>query len=447
MRSRCGEIRLSISDFTIVSFRRNPSNGRGASIQICYGGFTAPSYNAAAMWDVFVSHASEDKQAVAAPLARALEANGLKVWLDTQELNVGDSLRRKLDQGLLNAQFGIVILSPSFFRKKWPQLELDALVELEQAPDKIILPVWHELTANEIKQVSPLLASKIGVETRFGLDEVVIRLLRSIRTARKQTSGYWLRFNESGMPDEFAISQWLRAGESCLSKPHVAWPTEVLTLVADSKARHPSLAFARPVEGQLGWYNYQGRSIRDFERDFLSRLPADLQRWDELLPVRLVNLANGLKHYGKGYGFAGVPVRNFLFLWHCHLRRQLRKASAYYEGAHRDNTDLLDDLRALVHSGSRELASVHAVYWHSPNRLDTHDRALKGFRMWGPRRCVEVSRPPDQWYVHWELFEEYFVPQLELSMMLEFDDAAITYSSHRERWDLSSFKDEDGDHI
>ncbi|WP_380169628.1 DUF1883 domain-containing protein [Jannaschia sp. R86511] len=80
------------------------------------------------VWDVFISHASEDKSAVARPLRDALVAHGVKVWFDAFELGIGDSLRRKIDQGLARSTFGVVILSSAFFAKDWPQYELDGIV-------------------------------------------------------------------------------------------------------------------------------------------------------------------------------------------------------------------------------------------------------------------------------------------------------------------------------
>jgi hypothetical protein len=50
-------------------------------------------------WEVFISHASEDKDAVVRPFAEALEARGLKVWYDEFTLRVGDSLRQSIDRG------------------------------------------------------------------------------------------------------------------------------------------------------------------------------------------------------------------------------------------------------------------------------------------------------------------------------------------------------------
>jgi len=78
---------------------------------------------------VFICHASEDKEEVARPLAQELRSRDFRVWIDEAEILIGDSLRRKIDEGLASSRFGIVILSPSFFAKEWPQLELDGLAQ------------------------------------------------------------------------------------------------------------------------------------------------------------------------------------------------------------------------------------------------------------------------------------------------------------------------------
>ena len=80
------------------------------------------------LYDVFVSHASEDKDDFVRPLAQRLRAEHLEVWYDEFTLNVGDSLRRSIDRGLSQSRFGLVVLSPSFFGKQWSQWELDGLV-------------------------------------------------------------------------------------------------------------------------------------------------------------------------------------------------------------------------------------------------------------------------------------------------------------------------------
>ncbi|WP_369745614.1 DUF1883 domain-containing protein [Paenarthrobacter sp. AMU7] len=116
-------------------------------------------------WDVFVSHASEDKEAVAEPLANALREHGLRVWLDKTELRIGDSLRRKIDYGLAHSSFGVVVLSKSFFAKGWPQYELDGIIGMNVNGDQRMLPIWHEISRDDIAKVSPSLVDKIARNT------------------------------------------------------------------------------------------------------------------------------------------------------------------------------------------------------------------------------------------------------------------------------------------
>jgi hypothetical protein len=133
-------------------------------------------------WDVFISHASEDKESFVQPLVAALEAEGIQVWYDRSTLTLGDSLRRKIDEGLLNSRFGVVVLSKSFFAKEWPQKELDGLVALEDGREKVILPVWHEVTRSDVARYSPLLAARVAVPSDRGIDAVAKEILTAIRT-------------------------------------------------------------------------------------------------------------------------------------------------------------------------------------------------------------------------------------------------------------------------
>ena len=132
------------------------------------------------MWDVFICHASEDKDAVARPLAEALRDAGLQVWYDEFTLTLGDGLRRSIDRGLADSKYGVVILSPSFFQKEWPQLELDGLASKEIAGEKVILPVWHNVTRMVIMDYSPTLTDKLAVSTKNGLGAVVQEILKVV---------------------------------------------------------------------------------------------------------------------------------------------------------------------------------------------------------------------------------------------------------------------------
>lgn len=123
------------------------------------------------LWDVFISHASEDAS-TAGTLKDELERIGLRVWLDKDQLEVGDSLRGKIDRGLSLSRYGVVILSPAFFDKPWTENELDGLSAREAQGRKVILPVWHGVDDAYISRRSPLLANRVAARTRDGLKQV-----------------------------------------------------------------------------------------------------------------------------------------------------------------------------------------------------------------------------------------------------------------------------------
>ncbi len=109
--------------------------------------------------DVFLSHASEDKNSIARPLAKALQSRGISVWFDEYELVYGSSLRQEIDKGIAHSTVGVVILSPSFFAKRWTQQELDGLyARLSGGEDNVIIPIWHEIDVEAVRAHSPLLA-------------------------------------------------------------------------------------------------------------------------------------------------------------------------------------------------------------------------------------------------------------------------------------------------
>ena len=132
--------------------------------------------------DVFICHASEDKDEFVRPLAEALRSHHLEVWYDEFALGVGDSLRETIDRGLAASRYGIVVLSSSFFRKRWPNRELNGLVAQEMAEDRgMILPVWHGVNRDQVVAFSPPLADLRAAVSADGLSAVVGQLLKKLR--------------------------------------------------------------------------------------------------------------------------------------------------------------------------------------------------------------------------------------------------------------------------
>lgn len=117
------------------------------------------------IYDVFISHASEDKDTIVRELAGSLRQEGLDVWFDEFTLNIGDSLRQKIDDGLRSSRVGLVVLSPSFMRKGWTNYELDGIVTRTVSGEQVLLPIWHNVTKQQVIDFSPSLANRVARNT------------------------------------------------------------------------------------------------------------------------------------------------------------------------------------------------------------------------------------------------------------------------------------------
>ena len=133
--------------------------------------------------DVFISHASEDKDDFVRPLANALMAEGLNVWFDEMTLRIGDSLRQKIDKGLANSRVGLVVLSPEFINKGWTNYELDGIVTRTVSGEQILLPIWHNITKQQVMDFSPSLADKVARSTAtHTIEEIASEIAELIRS-------------------------------------------------------------------------------------------------------------------------------------------------------------------------------------------------------------------------------------------------------------------------
>jgi len=114
-------------------------------------------------YDVFICHASEDKDAVVTPLTKALQDSGVQVWVDTEKIAWGDSITKKINEGLAKSQFVVLVLSTSFLKKDWPAKEMNSVLSREIASDvtcALPLIVGDSSDKRVILGTYPLLADK-----------------------------------------------------------------------------------------------------------------------------------------------------------------------------------------------------------------------------------------------------------------------------------------------
>ena len=133
-------------------------------------------------WDAFVSHAWEDKEKLVRPLVKALSGLGVSLWYDEVSLKLGDSLSGSIDRGIAKSRNGIIVISPAFLNKNWPEAELHALMTRRIEAGLKLLPIWHNVGKEEVASFSPMLADLVALPTTDRTaQEVALGLLAEIR--------------------------------------------------------------------------------------------------------------------------------------------------------------------------------------------------------------------------------------------------------------------------
>ena len=118
-----------------------------------------------AMYDVFISHASEDKKDFVDPLVTALQDAGIRVGYDALEMQWGKSLREQIDNGIKRSKFAILVLSKNFFAKQWTKRELDGILAKQDITGAVPLPIWYDIGFEEVYEFSPTLSGIFSLTT------------------------------------------------------------------------------------------------------------------------------------------------------------------------------------------------------------------------------------------------------------------------------------------
>lgn len=126
--------------------------------------------------DVFLCHAWDDRKGAAKDLHDRLETLGVSVWFSEKDVVLGSPLLREIDKGLAKSRVGIVLVTPAFLKRidgaGIAEKELSALLARD-----LLVPIIHDTTYDALRDVSPLLGSRSGLDTAEDtLDEVATKL-------------------------------------------------------------------------------------------------------------------------------------------------------------------------------------------------------------------------------------------------------------------------------
>ncbi|WP_172460881.1 toll/interleukin-1 receptor domain-containing protein [Priestia endophytica] len=144
-------------------------------------------------YDVFISHASEDKESFVEPLTKALKSAGINTWYDAEQIGWGKSIRQSIDNGLIKSKFCIIILSQNFLDKYWTNYELNGIFQKDSyTQDSIILPIWHNVTRDEIQKRNLTLTDILALNTSIHSTEDIVNAMLNL-----------LKLSESELEEDF----------------------------------------------------------------------------------------------------------------------------------------------------------------------------------------------------------------------------------------------------
>lgn len=217
-------------------------------------------------WDVFISHASEDKDTVVRQLADTLEKLKVKIWYDEFSLKIGDSLSKSIDDGLQKSKFGIIVISKNFLEKRWTDYEYRSLLSKEDNGKKVILPIWHDISKDEVKNFSLYLSDKVALDTsKSSINKIALQLIETIRPDIYQNIKAYFLFK-----DLFKDSKTETVKISKLKKQEK--PLSKLSKSLEVRARNIYYGI-----GQVFDFNVE-ESIYNYELDL--RPDREIQAWE-----------------------------------------------------------------------------------------------------------------------------------------------------------------------
>ncbi|WP_298845267.1 toll/interleukin-1 receptor domain-containing protein [uncultured Salinicola sp.] len=114
--------------------------------------------------DAFLCHAWDDRKVAAKELYDQLQSQGVSVWFSEKDVVLGSSLLREIDKGLANSRVGIVLVTPALLRRVKAEGIADKELSALLARD-LLVPIVHDTTYEDLREVSPLLGSRSGLST------------------------------------------------------------------------------------------------------------------------------------------------------------------------------------------------------------------------------------------------------------------------------------------
>lgn len=143
-----------------------------------------PKYKAKMLpeYDVFISHANADKEALIEELYNSLNKLGVKIFYDKETLEWGDKFKDKILEGTKKSEFAIIVISTNFFGREWTERELSQFLNRQnQNGQKLILPILHNITIEQLKEKYPSIADIQAIDSsKYTCDQIALLFARQL---------------------------------------------------------------------------------------------------------------------------------------------------------------------------------------------------------------------------------------------------------------------------
>ena len=138
-------------------------------------------------FDLFISYSHANKEELVEPLVEALQAAGIRVWFDKLAISIGDSITDKINEGLREARFGLIVISKAYFDSNWARRELNAFFKKQiTLKKKFVLPLWYQISMEELFDHFPMLVDykAIIIDDPSVLSQAVSQINELVQTEK-----------------------------------------------------------------------------------------------------------------------------------------------------------------------------------------------------------------------------------------------------------------------
>lgn len=132
--------------------------------------------------DVFISFSGTERKQFVKPLAEYLQSQAIKVWYDESIIKPGTNINSALYSGLAQSRYFLVILSHSFFNRRWTQMELHTIVKMAKKTEQVIIFIYYDIVADEVHKYFPEFSDIKALEKKNDIEVLASQIIELVNS-------------------------------------------------------------------------------------------------------------------------------------------------------------------------------------------------------------------------------------------------------------------------